>query len=48
MIAGEPTPADVRAAAERIRPLAQRTPVLTCHGFDADAGACAFFKCENM
>ncbi|MCL5746015.1 MAG: pyridoxal-phosphate dependent enzyme [Acidobacteria bacterium] len=48
MIAGEPTPADVRAAAERIRPLAQRTPVLTCHGFDAEAGARAFFKCENM
>jgi threonine dehydratase len=39
---------DVRAAAERIRPLARRTPVLTCAGFDARAGVRAFFKCENL
>jgi len=40
--------ADVRAAAERIRPLARRTPVMTSAGFDAAAGARVFFKCENL
>jgi len=39
---------DVRAAAERIRPLARRTPVMTSAGFDAAAGARVFFKCENL
>ena len=39
---------DVRQAAVRIRPLARRTPVLTCAGFDARAGVRAFFKCENL
>ena len=39
---------DVRAAAERIRPLARRTPVLTSAGFDAEAGVRTFFKCENL
>jgi len=39
---------DVRQAAERIRPLARRTPVLTSAGFDARAGARVFFKCENL
>jgi threonine dehydratase len=39
---------DVRAAAERIRPLARRTPVMTSAGFDAQAGARIFFKCENL
>ena len=39
---------DVRAAAERIRPLARRTPVLTSAGFDAAAGKRVFFKCENL
>src|ERR1017187_10641185 len=39
---------DVRAAAERIRPLARRTPVFTSAGFDAEAGVRAFFKCENF
>jgi threonine dehydratase len=39
---------DVRAAAERIRPLARRTPVMTSAGFDAEAGARVFFKCENL
>jgi len=43
-----PTPADVRAAAERIRPYAHRTPVLTCAGLDAIAGARLHFKCENL
>ncbi len=40
--------ADVRAAAERIRPLARRTPVMTSSGFDAEARAHVFFKCENL
>jgi len=40
--------ADVRRAAERIHPLARRTPVLTSTGFDARAGVRAFFKCENL
>jgi threonine dehydratase len=39
---------DVRAAAERIRPLARKTPVMTSAGFDAEAGTHAFFKCENL
>jgi threonine dehydratase len=43
-----PTLADVRAAAERIRPHAHRTPVLTCRAIDAMAGARVFFKCENF
>ena len=43
-----PTIADVRAAAERIRPYAHRTPVLTCSSLDAMVGARLFFKCENF
>jgi len=39
---------DVRAAAERIRPLARKTPVFTSAGFDAEAGKRVFFKCENL
>jgi len=39
---------DVRTAAERIRPLARRTPVMTSAGFDAEAGMRIFFKCENL
>jgi len=39
---------DVRAAAERIRPLARQTPVMTSAGFDREAGARVFFKCENL
>jgi threonine dehydratase len=39
---------DVRAAAERIRPLARKTPVMTSAGFDSEAGTRAFFKCENL
>jgi threonine dehydratase len=39
---------DVRAAAERIRPLARRTPVFTSAGFDSEAGVRVFFKCENL
>ncbi|TAM44765.1 MAG: pyridoxal-phosphate dependent enzyme [Acidobacteria bacterium] len=36
------------AAAQRIRPYAHRTPVLTCSGLDAMTGAVLFFKCENF
>lgn len=39
---------EVQAAAERIRPIAQRTPVLTSRSFDAEAGLAGFFKCENF
>lgn len=39
---------DVRTAAERIRPLASKTPVLRSDAFDADAGVKTFFKCENL
>ena len=42
------TLADVRAAADRIRGLAHRTPVLTCATLDARAGRSLFFKCENL
>jgi threonine dehydratase len=44
----EVTPAAVREAAGRIRPLARRTPVLTSRTFNAEAGASVFFKCENL
>ena len=39
---------DIRAAAERIQSIAQRTPVLTSRTFDARAAVQAFFKCENF
>lgn len=42
------TAADVRAAAERIRPLARRTPVFTSKSFDIESGTRVFFKCENL
>src|ERR1700682_165818 len=38
----------VRAAPERIRPLARKTPVFTSAGFDTEAGTRVFFKCENL
>ena len=41
-------PSDVRAASERIRPLARRTPVMTSAGFDAESGLRVVFKCENF
>lgn len=44
----EPTLDDIRAAAERIRPHAHRTPVLTCSALNEMAGADVFFKCENF
>jgi threonine dehydratase len=43
-----PTLDDIRAAAERIRPHAHRTPVLTCASLDRQVGATVFLKCENF
>ncbi|HKD05189.1 MAG TPA: threonine/serine dehydratase [Bryobacteraceae bacterium] len=42
------SPQAVRAAAERIRPLARRTPVMTSDAVDERAGCRVFFKCENL
>ena len=47
-ISAPPTFADIERAAERIRPVAKRTPVMTSRGFDQRAGIHAFFKCENL
>lgn len=43
-----PTFDDVRAAAERIRGHAHRTPVLTSRTLNEELGAEVFFKCENF
>jgi threonine dehydratase len=43
-----PTAADVRAAAERLRGVANRTPVHTSRTLDALTGARVFLKCENF
>jgi threonine dehydratase len=42
------TLSDIRAAAERIRVIAHRTPVFTSRTFDTLAGAKVYFKCENF
>jgi threonine dehydratase len=39
---------DIRAAADRIRPLARRTPIFTSAVFDGEAGFHVVFKCENL
>jgi threonine dehydratase len=39
---------DVKAAAERIKGVAHRTPVLTCSALDGLAGSELYFKCENF
>jgi threonine dehydratase len=39
---------DIRAAAERIAPFAQRTPIATCSTLDRMAGGALFFKCEHL
>jgi threonine dehydratase len=39
---------DILAAADRIKPLARHTPVLTSRLFDEASGIRAFFKCENL
>jgi threonine dehydratase len=44
----KPTLPDVRQAAERIRPYAHRTPVLTNASLDEQLGATVFLKCENL
>ena len=40
--------ADVQAAAERLRGVANRTPVVTSRTVDSLIGAQVFFKCENL
>jgi threonine dehydratase len=42
------SPESVREAAERIKPLAHRTPVMTSRSVDERAGTRVFFKCENL
>jgi threonine dehydratase len=39
---------DVRSAAERIRGVAHRTPIVTSRTLDTRAGARVFLKCENF
>jgi threonine dehydratase len=43
-----PTFDDVRAAAERLRGVAHRTPIVTSRTLDARTGASVFLKCENL
>ena len=43
-----PTADDVHAAAERLRGVAHRTPVMTSRTLDERLGAHVFFKCENL
>lgn len=47
-MSGQPTIDDIRQAAERIRPFAHRTPVLTSESLNAILGVQLFFKCENF
>lgn len=42
------TLADIRQAAERIRPYAHRTPVMTCESLNQKLGVQLFLKCENL
>ena len=39
---------DVKAAAERLRGVAHRTPVATSRTLDERLGGCLFLKCENL
>ncbi len=43
-----PNFADIQSAAERIKPLIHRTPVLTCESINRISRAQIFFKCENF
>lgn len=43
-----PTLHDILQAAERIRPYAHRTPVLTCESLNQRVGAQVYLKCENF
>ncbi len=45
---GAVTYADVVSAAERLRGVAHRTPVVTSRTLDARTGATAYLKCENL
>ncbi len=47
-LAPPPTPADVRAAAEVLRGVANRTPVVTSRTLDARGGATVYLKCEPL
>ena len=40
--------AAIRAAAERLRGIVHRTPVMTSETFDRLAGRNVYFKCENL
>jgi len=44
----EPTIKEIREAAERIKPFAHRTAVLSCETLNKLSGAEIFFKCENF
>lgn len=46
--ADTPTFADVRAAAQTLRGIAHRTPVMRSRQLDEATGAQIFFKCENL
>jgi len=48
MAAMVPTYAEVLAAAQRIKGIAHRTPVLTSRTLEQASGAQVFFKCENL
>ena len=43
-----PTLQDIQQAAQRIKPYAHRTPVLTCESLDQQVGTRVYLKCENM
>jgi threonine dehydratase len=43
-----PTLSDIRQAAERIKPYAHRTPVLTNQSLNEKVGAQVYLKCENL
>lgn len=43
-----PTLIDIRQAAQRIKPYAHRTPVLTNESLNQQVGAQVFLKCENL
>lgn len=44
----QPTFNDIQQAAERIKPYAHRTPVLTNESLDQQVGAQVYLKCENL
>jgi threonine dehydratase len=43
-----PTLQDIQQAAERIKPYAHRTPVLTCESLNEQVNAQVYLKCENL